>query len=278
MDTNQKIKFEIDFRKWLVFSESSKNPQMMKSLKKAINNKRSYAGIEIEKEKTTSGYDYYFIESENPVGLKIESDKYTQFLNYFQDHYDKEGLKNYFSEKGKQETQKFNTYSDSETYSDQNSQFNYTEYSSEKTPNFLRKISSVNKLKHSFNFSLLGLIVLQIVIIPENVGGQSLGNSSIYLVFGVMLLTWFLNFWAYSKFYDMKNTYREIFRLTANYFSILWLIAFLEIIIIESLQGKFSLLASLVILIIGQISGLIISLFTTMIVYFIRGGKMINVK
>ncbi len=278
MDTNQKIKFEIDFRKWLVFSESAKNPQLLKNLKKAINNKKSYDGILVEKDKTNSGYEYYFIESGNPIGLKIGADQYIKFLNYFQNHYDKEKLDDNTFEKGKQESQKFIGYSDPEIKTDQNSQLKYNDYNSKKTLNFLRKISSINKLKHSFNFSLLGLLVLQVVIIPENIGGHSLGNINIYAVFGIMLLTWFLNFWAYSKFFFMKNTYREIFRLTASYFSILWLIAFLEIIIIESLQGKFSLLASLIILFIGQISGLIISLFTTMIVYFIRGGKMINVK
>ncbi|PTB91040.1 hypothetical protein C9994_16245, partial [Marivirga lumbricoides] len=213
MDTNRDIEFETDYRRWLVFSESVNNAKQLKNLENALNKRKSTNDISVKKKKDGSAYEYFIVENGKSSGLKISEENYIQFLNYFQEHYGRKKIENKPFTIDKQKSLKYSSNGFSKRNLGQKQMFISVQEEGVRIPFLLEKISSSNKLKHSFTFSLLALLVLQILIIPGNFGGFSFGDIGTYTFFGIMLLMWILSFWSYSKLFTMQNSYKEIFRL-----------------------------------------------------------------
>ncbi|WP_159579304.1 hypothetical protein [Marinoscillum sp. 108] len=269
-----KDSIETDFRKWLAFSESIKSSDMLNKLTRAINKKKSYKEITLKKEKQNDRITYFITEQDNSVILQLNDYQYPEFSGYFTEHYAQDISKN--NTNFIKSPARNNNSRSLGIASNKNiiTNYNYDEVKSLWA--FLIKISSRNKLKHTLTYSLVALLVLQLVIILGNVGKVRLGDFGTYTMFALMLLFWYVNIWTYTKFYSMNNSYWEIFRLTAYYFSLVWLFSFLEVGIIDYFQGKFNVWFSLLLVFLGQVAAILISLFTTAITYFIRGGKVVT--
>ncbi|VXD11166.1 conserved membrane hypothetical protein [Marinoscillum sp. 108] len=247
---------------------------MLNKLTRAINKKKSYKEITLKKEKQNDRITYFITEQDNSVILQLNDYQYPEFSGYFTEHYAQDISKN--NTNFIKSPARNNNSRSLGIASNKNiiTNYNYDEVKSLWA--FLIKISSRNKLKHTLTYSLVALLVLQLVIILGNVGKVRLGDFGTYTMFALMLLFWYVNIWTYTKFYSMNNSYWEIFRLTAYYFSLVWLFSFLEVGIIDYFQGKFNVWFSLLLVFLGQVAAILISLFTTAITYFIRGGKVVT--
>ncbi len=276
IDTYQKVNFESDFRKWLVFSNSVKNVEDLKILKQAIYNKTTVAGVTFTMERSETETCYILAEQENPLRLKIAEIQFPLFVQYFQEHYDatKNSINAVPTEHDFLNAQNSNTQTAKLPNQNKTAQIQVAHQRN--SPPFLRKLCSDNKIIHSFKFSIVTLVVLQAVLIPGNLGGYSLGNLGTYGSFGIMTVLWVISVLVYAKYFNFNNSYKETFKLTASFFAFIWLFTYIEVIIIDAIKGRFDMWFSLFLLVIGQFAGIFISLFATMILYFVRGGKVVN--
>lgn len=145
--------------------------------------------------------------------------------------------------------------------------------------NLLKRISSAKKWKHSFCFSLISLAILQIVILPGNIGLGKPEGWGIYFFFGMLLLIWILNIWTYSKFFYSVRLYKDIFKLSFLYWFSFFTLVLVEIVVLDILQGpSYNVLFYILIFLLFQSVGILFTLFLSMIMYYVKGGKMIEYK
>jgi hypothetical protein len=145
--------------------------------------------------------------------------------------------------------------------------------------NLLKRISFANKWKHSFCFSLICVAILQIVIVPENFDIGKVGGWGIYFFYGVLLLVWILNIWAYSKIFYNIRLYKDIFKLTFLYHTSFYMLVFIEIVVRDVLSGSsFVVLFFIWMFLLFQLVGILSTLFLSWIMYLVKGGKTIEYR
>lgn len=263
---------EANFRQWYAYSQSAQSRRMSNHLKSALKNRQSQHEFTFESENTDGEEFFYISENYNPTILRLNKLALDEFISLIETNYADEEI---VEEQEPQEPAKQkNRPIEKEVNIPQAKEANKTGY----LLDLLSKISSVNKTKHSLYYSLLTFIILQIVIIPGNIGYQSIGGWGRFFFFTIFGLAAFLNSWSYSKLYSNISTYNAIFKLTASYSSLFFLFAFIEVTVIDMFGGNFILWFNLLLIIFGQIVAIILSLFITMIIYFIKGGKALNIK
>jgi hypothetical protein len=148
---------------------------------------------------------------------------------------------------------------------------------SEKSKYRKLRIFSRNAFKQGFNFSLSGLLALQVIIIPENFIGIDvpLFVTRIY-TFIVMLILGFISARTYRKAYMKSVKYWPIFRLTASFTCCLYLLLDIEMLIIDLFSNeKFSLPSQIFLLFIALIFGIFMAFVYTPIYYYANGGKVV---
>jgi hypothetical protein len=261
-----------DFRQWYSYSQSAQSSKMSNQLKRVIEKKESQYGFTFEIAKTGNEEIYYLSEKYYPAVLRLTKLSCDEFLGFIGTHYADE---EFTEENNCQESAK----QDNKTVRNKEYPF-LSKNTSKKTLliSTLSTISSNNKLKHSFNFSLITFLILQINILPGNISNNKVGDWGIYFFFGIFCLIYFFNIWSYSKLFYNIRSYTDIFRLTALYSSVFFLLVFLEITIIDMFGEKFNIWWNLFLIILGQLFGVFLSLFLTMILYFIKGGRMVNIS
>lgn len=270
------IQLETDYRKWLAFSPSAGSNELIVTLKKALKSRRSKGNIVIAKEKHEGRNTYHISEKGNSTTLQVSEDEYPEFFNYFSIHYlgefDKEAKVFVQNEQVSSLKPKVENHNES----DSNPPL-FDDKQEGPGLSLLRRISSANKLRHAFHFSLLCLAIQQIYIIPANFGDLNLVNTGNYSMLIVMLLVWWASVWAYVKLFPFTNSYKENLKLTYNYFALWWFLGFTEVIIITWIRGDFNLWFSVFIMFLGQFIAAIMGLFLTVIAYYIQGGKVVRV-
>jgi len=263
---------ETDFRQWYTYSQSAQSSRMSNHLKSVIKNKQSQHEFTFESERTDGEELFYISESYNPTLLRLNKPALDEFLSLIEANYADEEI---VEEKKPQEPAKQKSKPiEKEVNTPQTKEANKTGF----LLDLLSKISSVNRTKHSLYYSLLAFTILQIVIIPGNIGYQGIGGLGRFFFFTIVGLAAFLNIWSYSKLYCNIQTYNAIFKLTAQYCSLFFLLVFMEVAVIDMFGGNFTIWFSLLLVIFGQVVAIILSLFITMVIYFIKGGKLLNIQ
>lgn len=124
-------------------------------------------------------------------------------------------------------------------------------------------------------FSLISFLLAQPVVILGNTGHR-LGDIGTYSLLTIEHSLWFLCYWSYARFFILERTYRAIFKLTGNYFAFTLLLLFIEVDFFMLADGSLTWFIAIGFILLGQLVGLIESLFLSMIMYYVRGGKVIN--
>jgi hypothetical protein len=263
-----------DFRKWYDYSQSAASSKMSNRLKMVIRMRESQPGFTFEANSSGGETIFYITESYNPAVLRLTEGSCHEFLELISTRYPGEEVVEKF------EIQQLAT--NPEVISSKKEQ--KTAVKNSFNGGFLlklsTKISSPNKAKHSLYFSLVTFVILQINLLPGNVGPHELGGWGIYFFFGVWFLIAYLQIWSYSKLYYNIKSYGDIFKLSALYGALFFLYVALEITGIDLIRGKveISILWTLFFTILLQSLGIMLSLFITVVLYFVKGGKMINYK
>jgi hypothetical protein len=207
--------------------------------------------------------------------LKLTNSLCNEFLSLIKTKYSADEL---IEEERSQSTRldlidhkKVNENTDSDNHAEKSNTNNFNH-------NILIKISSPFKVKHSIFYSFPTFIILQIIILPGNIGNHKIGDWGIYFFISVFCGILYLSILSYSKLFYNIRSYKDIFKLTAPFCSIFLLLVFLEILIIDSFSEKFNLLWNLFLILAAQFFGIIISLFLTMIIYYLKGGKVIYLQ
>lgn len=260
MDENN---IENNFKEWFEYSRSKDNQVQANVLKKVLLTKKPQGIIEIS-EKVSGDEIYYCVrERYNPIFLYINTDSCQEFYSYLCN----------LSPELEVEIPEVNVFQEN------NSKKDVVVSDRSIKSNIFRIISSKKPFIHSLRFSFLSLLVLQVLIIPGNISDYKPPSWSYIVFFGVLTCVFYLSIWSYSKFFSNLKSYDDIFKFSIVFYCSFYLFVFTEIMIIDSIgSNNFSILFSLVLIILGQVVGVLFSLFFAAIIYFIKGGKMINIK
>lgn len=260
MDENN---IEYNFKEWFEYSRSKDNQAQVNMLKRVLLTKQSKEIIDIS-EKVSEGEIYYcIVERYNPVLLYVNSNSCQEFYSYLCD---------LFPEEKPEKIEVKNTQENVNEQIDSDSNI-------DGRTNIFRMISSKKPIIHTLRFSLLAFIILQVLILPGNISDYKLPSWSYIVFFGVLVCVFYMSIWSYSKFISNLKSYNDIFKFSIFFFCLFYLFVFIEIMIIDSIgSDNFSILFSLLLIILGQVVGVLFSLFFAAIIYFIKGGKMINVS
>jgi hypothetical protein len=273
-ENNGNHHLESDFKKWYNYSQCNGNAKLTLALKKAILHQESGSIFTINKKGDKEKSLLIISEKYNPISLGIHQDSMNEFINFL-------GSFNYIEEEGYPDPlnkKEPNETIDTKTKAQKDKSRSYkNEVKEKKIFNLLHKLSFQKKTLHALSFSFITFIILQIIILPTNLYDIKLGNWSKYLFLGFSLFTCTLSTISYSKYYYSLKQYKDIFGLVTRFYSFLWLFIFSEIIVIDLILDKaFNVLFGVFLILLGQVAGLITSLFLSMIIYYTKGGKMIN--
>jgi len=269
--TDHKDIAETDFQIWYRYSQSAQSSRLAGQLKEVLNKREPLHGFALLSEQTGEETVWYLSEKYNPSVLRLTEKSCGEFLDYICAQYpDTQTTEE--EDSGKADGQHVPApEKDEKGFSKVQANKN-----SRQIIHIPEKISSKHKGKHALAFSLFAFLLLQILILPGNISAHQFGDWGIILFFGILCGMYFFSIWSYSRFYSPVRKYTDIFRLTVFYCSFLFLFIFIEIAFIDLFGDQFVLLFSLLLIIAGQLAGILLSLFLAMITYFIQGGRMIS--
>lgn len=254
---------EYDFKEWFNYSHSKEFQNKTSLLKKVLLTRKSQGDIEFTEKIIDNETCFCIAEKFNPVLLCLKIEFCEEFYNY---------LCNLFPEV-EVEIPEVNVIREN------NSEKNVIVSDTSSKSNIFRIISSKKPFIHSLRFSFLSLIVLQALILPGNISDYKLPSWSYIIFLSVFALTFYLCIWSYSKIFTNVVSYNDIFKFSIIFCNSFFLLVFVEVMIIDSIViDNFSFLFGFILIILGQLVGVIFSLFFAVITYFIKGGKMINVN
>ncbi|MGE0079543.1 MAG: hypothetical protein AB7S48_16905 [Bacteroidales bacterium] len=266
---NEDVNFETDFMTWFNYSQSINSLKLIHELKHVLKSKESQKSYVISNGITEDGVTYFITEKYNPTALRLTNSGCNTFYDFLCQQYPEENTEEPIKVESKSEIVSVDKKINPETKNPQENR--------SKLLMILHKISSKNVILHSLSFSILAFIISQINILPGNISSYKLGNWSIYLFFGMFAFVYFLCIWAYSNLYKNIKLYNEIFKFSILYSSSFFLLAFIETMIIDFLFSEsFTIFGSIMLIILGQIMGVILSPILTLIIFFVKGGKIIN--
>lgn len=254
---------EFDFKQWFEYSRSKEHQAQANMLKRVLLTKQSQGTIEISEKVLEGEICYCIVERYNPVLLYVNSSSCQEFYGH---------ICSLFPDEEPEYSEPKNTQEIVNKQIDANSKIN------DRT-NIFRMISSEKPFIHSLRFSFLSLLVLQVLILPGNISDYKLPSWSYLIFLGVFTLTFYLCIWSYSKVFSDIKSYNDIFKFSIIFCNSFFLLVFVEVMIIDSIViDNFSFLFSLILIVLGQLIGVLFSLFFAAVIYFIKGGKMVDVR
>lgn len=271
MNEEKGSSIEDNFDVWFKYSQSFHSAKLANQLKRVLKSKESQNGFEIRKEYSGTDEVFYLTESYNPTVLALNSKSCDEFYQLICNQFPIDEI----------EQNPILNFTGKTTINQADNSFKAVDKTNQKDfpLNIFSKISSKNIVIHSVYYSIVTFFVLQICILPGNVSDYKLGSWSYFFFFGVFCLVFYASIWSYSKLFRDIKLYNDIFKFSTIYSCTFYLLVFIEIMIIDSTRpATFSLFFSIVLIFFGQIVGVIFGLFLALVMYFVKGGKMVNMK
>jgi len=273
---------ERNYKKWLLNSSCTISQEKAQKLFKAVEKVREVKPFSCKKVVENSEHVYLIHEEENPAILRLNEDSKGSMLEYMSSHYvleKKIGKTKSKPIENKQALDGIQTYWQEEIDNEFDQDFTAVQ-KRKHIPKYLKIISSVKPYKHALNFSFLGILVLQLNILPPYVGGFEIGDITEIVLLLLQVGICYLAVWTYSVQYQKLEKYTSILKITMTCCMLVLFWAANEILLISSFtdEEKMSVLAWIAITGLFSIAGIFLGVIITAGIYIAQGGQIVQVK
>ena len=259
-----------DFRKWLAYNNELSSGEAIHSLSESLRNVGPRGKIQFNTI-VEGGESCYMIACGDSHILKLKESHRLEFLRYIGEHYlNSEMVKIPLPETTKQQMPIDKPWAVRTFSGDSGNQSRITGFSN--------TMVSATTFVQAFRFSLAGLLIFQLIVIPQFVLDINISKNVIiifaFIVLGVLS---HISVRLYRKHFtsDDKVRYRFVWRLVML-FSVMLYVGFIaEVTLLELMTGA-SDLATLWLFVPYLVFGAFIGLFFSGIVYFTNGGKVMS--
>jgi len=267
--------YETDFRKWFKFSQSANNKNMANRLKQMLISREPQKGFDLKIENESGEPIIIISEKFNPLELKLTEQACIEFLEYIRSFFPADEI---IEEIPQNQTNiELLGIKRLNQNPDQNNQLDFDQKKSNSfVQKILSKMSSKSPVSHSFHFSLISFVFLQPIILPGNIGYSSPGTWGFVVFWVIMLIISYFSVVAFSRITANKQSSLQILKLNVIHNAFFFLMAMSEVSLIDLYTGKFGLLFYFILVLIGQLAGFLLALLNSPIIYFARGGKLIE--
>lgn len=246
-----------DYKKWLTLSSCSYSADDAKLLFQAVEKLSSNDLLQIEKLESEV---LIYLNGSDTLTLKMTERE--EFLNYLEAHYIPSSTP-VPNEGAELKDKRLTKESELTKVLDKS----------------LLLLSSENKLRHSFKFSILLFMLLQIAILPQFVSLELNKTFSYTYVTCIVTGISYLSIWSYSRYVKKLTNYWDIFRIVFLSCFLTFSAIVIQVTLIDNALGKeFSVLFVSFFFFLEGFVALVVSVFLTAIFYLIQGGKIVNIK
>ncbi|MEQ9305743.1 MAG: hypothetical protein RJQ14_17650 [Marinoscillum sp.] len=208
------VDIELDYRKWLVFSNVVKSAAATSEFEKALKQKKSTKNITITVEQNAGEKLYFIKEANNSSILRIDEVDIDEIKKYVEREY-----KQAKPENGKLK----NPYTKSKQWS--------SRFDSKNTPS--KYLYSENKIKHGLIYSLYTLLSLQLLILPHLVLNVEIGIIGLLLRYPISLIGLFFCFKYYKQSYEYHLNFHDVYLIVWNFSAFLFFFYLSEVTVLS---------------------------------------------
>ncbi|MEO1049872.1 MAG: hypothetical protein AAFX87_04585 [Bacteroidota bacterium] len=192
---------ESDYKKWLVFSRSAASLEQANHLFQALDQKKSLNQIRFLEYDGDEGTEYVISEDGNPTELSIGEPGRSSLLEYLEEHY----LVNHsLDEKASIENNENNLVEPKQKTESNTNSLGREQSRGPWLTNLTSRITRSNKWAHGFNFSLVVLLSLQLIILPINFTNlyEDINRTFLMTIFYLLM--------GVVAFFTVKAYYRHV--------------------------------------------------------------------
>jgi len=262
-----------DFRKWLAYNNELASVDEIHSLFESLRKAEPSGNIQFNTVLEGDGPSYTIRCGDSHI-LKLKEPQRIDFLRYIGEHYLNSAMSGEvpLPEKATQQTPIDNSGSMSTFFAKSGNGSGVTWIAN--------KLISPNTFVQASRFSLAGLLIFQLIVIPQFILDIDIPKNVIiafaFIVLGVLSDT---SVRLYRKHFtaDGRVRYRFAWRLVL-FFSILMYVGFnTEVTLLELLKGDpHPLFTTFLVFVVYLVVGALIGLFFCNVAYFTNGGKVMS--
>jgi hypothetical protein len=264
-----------DFRKWVAYNNELNSRETIRSLFESLRTVGPSGSIQFNT-LAEGGETYYVLRCGDSHILKLEETQRLDFLHYISEHY----LNSEIPEK-----EPLPETTTQQIPGDNNKPWAMLTSSSESRNAawitwIANKLACENTFVQAFRFSLAGILIFQLIVVPEYVLDIDISKNAIVvfalIVLGVLSHT---SVRLYRKHFtaDDRVRYRFVWRLVMLFCVLLYVEFNTEVTLLELAKGTSSpTLVTLLVFVPYLVFGAFIGLFFSGIAYFTNGGKVMS--